>query len=128
MGMQRHLLHPDYLSRLRFADVFLDASPYNGLATASDMLAMGVPTVTLAGRTFQSRVCCGLLARLGLQDWIAGDWRGYGDRAIRLGRDADLRACLRGEISDALHRTRLFDVARFARAFEETVTTLTAQR
>jgi predicted O-linked N-acetylglucosamine transferase (SPINDLY family) len=50
-----------YMARLAVADVFLDTFPYNAGTIASDAIRMGLPLLTLAGRSFASRmppVCC----------------------------------------------------------------------
>src|SRR6185437_6102030 len=44
-----------HLARHRLADLFLDTLPYNAHTTASDSLRLGVPLVTLTGRSFAGR-------------------------------------------------------------------------
>jgi predicted O-linked N-acetylglucosamine transferase (SPINDLY family) len=50
--------HLDFYSHV---DVALDTFPYNGHTTTYDALSMGVPVITLQGRSFQSRVASSLL-------------------------------------------------------------------
>ena len=50
-----------HLSRLACADIYLDAWPCNAHTTAGEALWVGVPVVTLAGRTFAQRVAASLL-------------------------------------------------------------------
>jgi len=109
---------PDHLCRYRFADVFLDTSPYNGHTMSSDALYMGVPAVTLRGRTFPSRVAAGLLTRLGLEAFVADDLRGYAERAVALGRDPELRKRIRAHLANGRKPGSVFDGVRFAREFE----------
>ena len=47
--------------RLTHADLVLDCFPYGAHTTASDAMWMGVPILTLYGRTFASRVCADLV-------------------------------------------------------------------
>ena len=54
---------PEHLARYRLADLFLDTFPVNAHTTASDALWAG-PVLTLAGKTFVSRVAGSLLRRL----------------------------------------------------------------
>ncbi len=53
--------NPQHLARYRLADLFLDTFPYGAHTTASDALWMGVPVLTLPGKTFASRVCASLV-------------------------------------------------------------------
>ena len=67
----------DHLARYRHADLFLDTFPYGGHTTASDALLMGTPVVTLAGRSFASRVAGCMLTDLGLTNGIASSMDEY---------------------------------------------------
>lgn len=89
----------DHLAAYRELDVALDTFPYHGTTTTCEALFMGVPVVTLAGRTHGSRVSASLLRAVGLDDLVAEDEAEYsavvrrllGDRA----RLIDLRSSLR---------------------------------
>lgn len=74
----------DHLARLRLADLFLDNHPYNAGSTATDVLAMGLPLLTLSGRTFVSRMGGSLLTTLGLPELIAHSHEDYEARAAAL--------------------------------------------
>jgi len=50
-----------HLARYRHVDVYLDTFPYNAHSTATDLARMGVPMVTVAGRSFASRVATGVV-------------------------------------------------------------------
>lgn len=45
------LVNAHHLARYRLADLFLDTTPYGAHTTASDALWMGVPVLTLSGRS-----------------------------------------------------------------------------
>lgn len=62
----------EHLRVISDCDIALDTFPYNGQTTTCESLWMGVPVVTLSGRSHVSRVTGALLNRLGLTDWIAG--------------------------------------------------------
>ena len=51
----------DHLSRLKLVDIFLDTFPYNAHTTSSDAIRMGIPIVTLKGKSFASRVTASIL-------------------------------------------------------------------
>lgn len=54
-------------------DIALDPLAYNGTTTTCDALMMGVPVLTLPGRTHAARVSASLVHRIGLDGWIAED-------------------------------------------------------
>jgi predicted O-linked N-acetylglucosamine transferase (SPINDLY family) len=67
----------DHLARYRLVDLFLDTFPYGGHTTASDALLMGTPVVTMAGRSFASRVAGCMLHDTGKFNNIAEDFDEY---------------------------------------------------
>jgi predicted O-linked N-acetylglucosamine transferase (SPINDLY family) len=99
-------------------DVALDPFPYHGTTSTCEALWMGVPVVTLPGRTCVSRVGPSLLARVGLDDLVARDEAHYRDIAVGLAGDparlAELRRTLRGRMA----QSPLSDGLRFARQLE----------
>jgi predicted O-linked N-acetylglucosamine transferase (SPINDLY family) len=66
----------EFSPRLANADVFLDTFPYNCGSTARDVVAAGVPMVTLSGNTIVSRMGGSVLSSLGCHD-IAKDLPEY---------------------------------------------------
>ena len=68
----RHALAPSTL-----ADVFLDTFPFNGGATASDALSMGVPVVTCSGDAFAARMAGSLLHAIGLPGLVTDSLEAY---------------------------------------------------
>lgn len=95
-----------YLARLGLADVFLDTCPYNAGTVASDALRMGLPIVTLAGRSFASRMATSLMTAIGATDGVTTTPGEYVERAITLGNDPIARAAARAALAgDAWART-----------------------
>ena len=111
--------HPDvYRARLALADLFLDTFPYNAGTTASDALRVGLPLVTLAGRSFISRMAGSLLHAMGLTEGVVGSLDAYVDLAVDLTRDPVRYRAFRDVVSgDAWART-LGDTPAFTRGFE----------
>jgi predicted O-linked N-acetylglucosamine transferase (SPINDLY family) len=60
-----------YLKQHQRVDICLDTFPYTGSITTCDGLCMGVPTLTLAGNTFTSRLSAGVLSQVKLEAFIA---------------------------------------------------------
>jgi protein O-GlcNAc transferase len=108
----------DYLSAYRAIDVGLDTFPYNGHTTSLDGLWMGVPTVTLAGRTVVGRAGWSQLSNLGLTELAAADVDGFVDTAVRLATDRPRLTALRAGLRDRLRRSPLCDAAGFTRGVE----------
>ncbi len=111
--------HPEvYRARLALADLFLDTFPYNAGTTASDALRVGLPVVTLAGRSFISRMAASLLHAVGLDEGVVHTLDAYVELAIDLARDPLRYRVFREAVSgDAWART-LGDTPAFTRDYE----------
>jgi predicted O-linked N-acetylglucosamine transferase (SPINDLY family) len=94
----------------RFAagmDVNLDSIGWSGGISTLDLLAQGLPTVTVDTPTLRGRQSAGILRRAGVEETIARDAEGYVATAIALGRDRERREHLRGRLLAA--RARVYD-------------------
>mgnify|MGYP006273364555 FL=1 len=108
----------DYLARYQVADIFLDCTPFNGGTTANDALFMGLPILTLSGKTFASRMAGSLLHSLGLDELITYTFDDYEEKAVTLAADRAHVANLRLSI-EARHSTcHLFDMPKQVRDIE----------
>ena len=108
----------DYLARFALADLMLDTFPYNAGTTASDALWMGLPIVTLAGRSVISRMAGSLLTAIGLPELITETLADYEALAIRLGRQPARVASLKRYLAEEGRRSPLFDVPARVRDIE----------
>jgi predicted O-linked N-acetylglucosamine transferase (SPINDLY family) len=123
MGADRLLLEgvvprAEYLATYQQVDIALDPFPYPGGTTTAEALWMGVPVLTLAGRSFLSRQGVGLLMNAGLPEWIATDADDYLARAVSHASDLGRLAALRNGLRPQVLASPLFDAPRFARHFE----------
>ncbi|MGD0770562.1 MAG: tetratricopeptide repeat protein [Tepidisphaeraceae bacterium] len=109
---------PEYLRLYDRIDVCLDPLPYNGITTSCDALWMGVPIVTLAGRTAAGRAGTSILENLGLHELAAGDGDQFVQIATALAGDLPRLAELRRSLRDRMRRSPLMDGVGFARAME----------
>lgn len=114
-----HRSQAEHISRLQLADLALDTSPFGAHTTASDALWAGVPIVTCAGETFQSRVAGSLLHAIGLPELIARDFEDYLDIALTLATDPLRHAELRAKLAANRLTTPLFDVQAYTLALEK---------
>jgi predicted O-linked N-acetylglucosamine transferase (SPINDLY family) len=108
----------EYLARFQLADLMLDTFPYNAGTTASDALWMGLPIVTLAGRSYISRMAGSLLSAVGLPDLIATTLADYEKLAVAIGRQPLRAASYRRYLETEGRQSPLFDVPRIVRDLE----------
>jgi len=113
----------DYLDTYREIDVALDPHPYGGGTTSCDALWMGVPVVTLAGRTAVSRAGTTLLSNVGLDGLVARNGEQYVELAAGLIRDGERLAELRRELRARLEASPVMNARLFARDFEAALRT-----
>ena len=109
-----------YLQTYNRIDLGLDPLPYNGHTTSLDAFWMGVPTVTLIGKTVVGRAGWSQLCNLGLQELAAADagsstWRWRPSWPRICPGCKELRATLRQRMA----RSPLMDANRFARHVEQ---------
>ena len=115
--------HAKSLEQYSEIDIALDTFPFSGSTTTFDALVMGVPVVTLPGKTMVSRWTAAMLTSLGLADLIATDSDTYIAIAAGLAANAAqrnaLRETLRGRVlSSSLtdHGGKTRHLERFYRA------------
>ena len=107
-----------HLARYALADLFLDTLPYGAHTTASDALWMGVPVLTVPGRSFAARVCASLVQAAGLPDFVCASAEEYVSRAIAFGRDRASLAPFRARLLEGRGSALLFDTPRLVRDLE----------
>jgi len=108
----------EYFRRYLGIDVALDPFPYPGGTTTCDALWMGVPVVTLAGRTAVSRGGVSILSNVGLPELIARSPEEYVQIAATLAGDLPRLAGLRAGLRPRLLASPLMDAAGFVRDVE----------
>ena len=107
-----------FLQLLAEVDIGLDPFPYGGGTTTMHCLWMGVPVVTLAGKTAFARNSVGLLNRVGLSHLVAAELEGYVKTALDLATDLPNLANIRVGLRDRMLRSPLVDADRFTRNLE----------
>ncbi len=109
----------EHVARNAAADLFLDTYPYGGHTTANDALLAGLPVLTCTGDTLVSRIAGSQLRAIGLPELVARDLADYEARALRLARNPVDLAALRARLAANRRTHPLFDMARYARDFED---------
>jgi protein O-GlcNAc transferase len=109
---------PEYLASHRQIDIGLDPFPCNGGTTTCDALWMGVPVVTLVGRTAVGRGGASVLRNIGLPELVAETPEQYIQIATGLANDLPRLAELRRTLRTRMQASPLMDAPRFARNVE----------
>jgi predicted O-linked N-acetylglucosamine transferase (SPINDLY family) len=109
----------EYLECHRALDLALDPFPYNGGVTTMDALWMGVPVVTLAGRTAVGRAGASILTHARLPEMIARTPRQYVEIAAAWAADRARLEQLRSQLRAHLERSPLLDARQYASDVEE---------
>lgn len=109
----------EYLAAHAAVDFILDTFPYPGGTTTCEALWMGVPTLTLLGRTFLARQGVAMLTAAGLPDWVAHDEEDYVQKAVAYAADIEGLARLRATLREQVGQSPLYDGERFARRLED---------
>jgi protein O-GlcNAc transferase len=113
-----------HLARYRRADLFLDALPYGGHATARDALWAGLPVLTCARGVFASRVAASQLRALDLPELVTSSLEEYGTRGLELAHSPARLAELRRRLA-AHKRTRpVFETDLYRRHLEAAYLTM----
>jgi protein O-GlcNAc transferase len=108
----------EYFALFATADLALDPWPYNGGVTTCDALWMGVPVISMAGRTYVSRQGVSLLHAVGLPELIADSPEGYVEIARQWAADRDRLKAVRADLRGRMRASPLTDSIRFTRHLE----------
>jgi len=108
-----------YLALHQAVDVLLDCHPHSGHTVGCHALWMGVPVVTLAGKTYCSRMMASVLMNLGMADWIARTPAEYVKLVREIATELPRLAALRSGLRERMRNSPLLDASRFARNVEQ---------
>ena len=76
--------HAEYRAYLSVADLFLDTWPYNCGSTTNDVIGVGIPLLTVTGRSMVSRMGASILHALNAGGMVARDLHHYEELAVAL--------------------------------------------
>ncbi|MGD0768693.1 MAG: tetratricopeptide repeat protein [Tepidisphaeraceae bacterium] len=107
-----------YLQLYHGIDLSLDSFPYNGHSTSLDSYWMGVPVITLVGKTVVGRAGLSQLTNLGLTELIAHTPEQYVRIAMELAKDLPKLGELRSTLRRRMEQSPLMNAPRFARNIE----------
>lgn len=112
------LPHQQLLERYGDIDIALDPFPYSGGLTTLEALWMGVPVVTVRGRTFAGRHSSAYLTRIGLESLVADGADAYVALAVDLARDHERRSALRESMRQRLLASPMMNYVGATRQLE----------
>ncbi|MGF6569895.1 putative O-linked N-acetylglucosamine transferase (SPINDLY family) [Paraburkholderia sp. GAS333] len=105
---------PVYLQQHHHVDICLDTFPFSGLTTALHSLWMGVPTLTLPGKTVPGRSGLTAMSHAGLEMFIAQDKDDFVRRGVELTSDIAALAALRAGMRERCENSPMFRPAEIA--------------
>ena len=108
----------EHLARHKLADLFLDTFNVNAHTTTSDSLWGELPVLTMAGRSFASRVSASLLNSIGLEELITYNKKDYERLAIEIGNSPNYSKELKDKLIKNKYSSPLFDSAKFTNNLE----------
>lgn len=108
----------EHLKRIGLIDLFLDTCPYNAHTTATEAIRMGVPVLTLKGKSFASRVASSILVNANLQTLITSSLSEYEKKAIDLINNNKI-SNLKKHLSNYKNINKLFDSRTFTQDLEK---------
>jgi predicted O-linked N-acetylglucosamine transferase (SPINDLY family) len=115
--------YEEYLSRYSLCNLFLDTTPYNAGATASDSLWCNVPVLTILGNSFASRVAASLLTSIGLTDLITTHKNDYVNLAVELAHNQKKYAGIKSRLIQNKSSLPLFNSQLFTKNWERALRT-----
>jgi len=114
----------EYLAMHNRIDIGLDTIPYNGHTTSLDAMWMGVPVVTLVGRTVVGRAGLSQLTNIGLTELIGNTPEEFARIAVSLSSNLQSLAWLRSTLRERMRKSPVCDTQRFARTIETAYRTM----
>ncbi len=108
-----------YFEVYHHADLSLDAFPWTGHTTCCESLWMGVPTISLRGKTHAGRMVASVLTHAGLPDWIADTPEQYVQLAAKWASNPLALAAVRAGLREKVRRSALCDAVGFTRRLED---------
>ena len=114
--------YADYLAAYGRIDIALDPFPHNGATTTCDALWMGVPVLTLAGKTAPGRLGTSVLTAANMPEWIADSENKFIGNAVNFSGDLPKLAEWRSGLRERMQRSALMDAPGFAKRLESTFT------
>ena len=109
---------PDYLEQYRDVDIALDTMPYNGGLTTCEALYMGVPVISMRGRSHGARFGASILTNAGIRELVTENSVDYVRRAVQLGNSPELIAAYHSGLRANLLKSPLMNGSQYMKELE----------
>jgi predicted O-linked N-acetylglucosamine transferase (SPINDLY family) len=116
----------DHFAEYHKVDIALDSFPYHGTTTTCESMWMGVPVITLAGKSHVSRVGVSLLNAVSLPELIAQNPEEYIQKAVELSGNPEKLSTLRAGFRDRMTASVLTNAPLFAKRMGEIFISMSA--
>lgn len=93
---------PGYLRLHQQVDICLDTFPYNGGTTTFHAMWMGVPTLSLSGKTAAGRSGAAILGNVGLEAFVADDAAGFVHKGVSWAGKLDELSAIRAGLRERM--------------------------
>ena len=110
---------PDYLEQYRDIDIALDTFPYTGGATTCEALYMGVPVISLRGKSHGSKFGESILTAADLHELIAKSPMDYIKKAVHMGNRKELISGYHSGLREHLLKSPLMDAKKYMSELEK---------
>ena len=107
-----------HLKRFEFIDLFLDTYPYGAHTTASEAIRMGIPVLTMIGKSFASRVASSILINVGLEKLVTKNINEYIKIATEIALDKNKLVELKAHLANPNNTDNLFNSKKFTKDLE----------
>ncbi len=109
---------PDYLEQYREIDIALDTFPYTGGLTTCEALYMGVPVISLRGKSHGARFTTSILSAADLPELIAKNSMDYVKKIVNLAKHKEFIAGYHKELRGHLLKSDLMNSKKYMRELE----------
>lgn len=108
----------EHLKRHSLADLALDTFHYSGGATTSHAMWMNLPVITLAGKSYVSRMGASILSAAGTPELICKSEKEYENLAVSLAKNPKKIKIIEKKLSLSNKKKLLFDIKKFTKSLE----------
>jgi predicted O-linked N-acetylglucosamine transferase (SPINDLY family) len=116
--------HIEHLAAYAEVDIGLDPIPVSGGVTTMEALWMGVPVVSLLGKSLAGRISAAIVSAAGLETWAASTEDEYVAVARRAAIDVPALSELRRTMRSRMRASKIADPQAYCGAVEEAYRTM----
>ena len=108
----------NYLEEYHDIDIALDTAPYNGGLTTCEALYMGVPVISMRGRTHGARYGASILTNAGVAELLVENDLNYVHRAVKIGQSPELIGAYHSGLRANIRKSPLMNSRQYMQEIE----------